>query len=387
MRICTQCYKSNENDAIYCNNCGKEFEQFSNIAVQKNKNDIIKKTLLLILVFLIMCCPIIILIINGFNNKTDNKQVITTTSSSISNTFKFDIPNNIFFGMKESEIINIYGNDYTSYNDLIAYNITFGEKYNDTINYSTIFGFSDTNELEYINYGILYNDGAFPTEKCDLYSDYEMIKNLLTEKLGTPSYEQHEWVNKRYLSDKNSWNKAFFNGDCYISAHWELEDYQCQINFNNNGISISYESSSFYKFYKDIYNEYKKLNETNKEDYNLSHMKLGKDQYNKECYKISLSKQQQQITMNIYPNDSNNLKYIIIVTENSSNLDLLISLSTYSTKSLDKSLTKEEIESIYANLVSNFNKTKKPSSYENNKLKVDYNAKDDGTYIGIWVKQ
>lgn len=239
--ICPKCGK--EVNGNFCSNCGTsivennpvKIDDIEDVKTLKRKRI---KTFIVFCVALGISILIYSIVNNLFNKSNITKPVehdITSSDTIDTNTFQFGIPENIKFGMKESEVTNIAGEDYTEYDGLIKYgsNCFYGD-----IMYYTYYGFSSENKLCYISYQLdhrgTYKDGY------DDYATYELLQETMTEQHGEYKNAKIDWYDERYKDDTPNWNKAFANGHCKAMTGWICENYSCVLKYDDVGVSVTY---------------------------------------------------------------------------------------------------------------------------------------------------
>ena len=82
------------------------------------------------------------------------------------------------------------------------------------------YNFNIDNQL-FEAYYILIHDH---TNETEYISDYEKIKELITDKYGEPTSDDVIWKDDLYKDDPSDWGMAIITGDLVYNTTWETDD-------------------------------------------------------------------------------------------------------------------------------------------------------------------
>lgn len=200
---------------------------------QKGKETIGAYTIIGLVILLVVA-------IGVFNFMYESKEQKTYTNAS--ETLKpydaalstLEIPKDLYFGIKESEIIKLYGEPYLEHGDVILYELTdngMGFDRQDLALGITKDG------LKMIQYAFGYR---FDTDEKPFIEKTEEIKNIIVSRYGDNFSYTENWKNEKYKNDFESWGKAIENQHLEIVHVWELEDLTITLRTTDVGIFLDY---------------------------------------------------------------------------------------------------------------------------------------------------
>lgn len=96
--------------------------------------------------------------------------------------------------------------------------------------------FSNDHKLSNANYSFQQTHSS----QNDYITDYQKIKSLMTEKLGSPKTDSTNWINNLSKDKPEEWGKAISLGHLILSTTWENGQTQIilQLNGKNNYIHL-----------------------------------------------------------------------------------------------------------------------------------------------------
>ena len=189
---------------------------------------------------------------------------VTPTPYKTPEPFDIKIPDDLRFGMKESEIISLYGTPDLEYGNIISY-----EKFNkekdkyiaaldesekdkyaanldkrrkveyvaDFDKCELVLGITDKG-LQMVQYAFGYD---YDSKNIRPYlQNTETLKNGVIRDYGDDFQYAEKWKNEKYKDDYNSWNKAIQNNQLEITYTWSCEEYIITLRTTGTGIFLDY---------------------------------------------------------------------------------------------------------------------------------------------------
>ena len=181
---------------------------------------------------LFLLCTILVLLFSGCHH---HKQEDVIKVNGIA------LPEGLEFGMKEGEVTQIFGGEFSTYNDTMIYDwrsFEDNEDYPEGFSYSSYLltvGFTEDNSFEYLCYTLEAYDDETP------YDDYYSALEYLKKYYGEPTTHKDTWTDDRYKDDFPMWNKAVQQGHLTMYDEWAVDGYYFRLDSAADGhVSITF---------------------------------------------------------------------------------------------------------------------------------------------------
>ena len=182
----------------------------------------------------IICCLLIAVLSVGIVGCGIAGTVATPAPTMTPKPINITIPDELYFGMKESEIIALYGEPDMEFGDCISYEKDIKNENFDR--YDFVLGVTEKG-LQMVQHAFGY---SYDSENPQYQSDTEKIKSEIVKNFGESSNYSEKWLNEKYRNDPASWDRAISKSHLEITYIWDLENYIITLRTNHLGIFLDY---------------------------------------------------------------------------------------------------------------------------------------------------
>jgi len=176
--------------------------------------------------------------------------IMNFASCKEKDAFAYNMPGWMEFGMEKEDVTVHYDDDPFDYGNgkisglMYEYN-EYNE--NDVIEKTIIEYAFEENKLFFLNYKLeLRNDDL---SDSSFISEYDYLKNRLTNIYGEPLYEEEIWFDEKQKDDEDMINQVIEKGDCLKVTLWQIDDLYISLSlFKDIDIMYANQKNSWFTY-------------------------------------------------------------------------------------------------------------------------------------------